>query len=130
ALESYEWLFSALLCWCLLTSFWAISPMSSIEGLITLIGGFASVLIYSRGLVNPFSIRRALWFYLIGALVVGTYALSSYETTALVQRDAANNYEWTPSVLGEGVGLSSGEVARPLSTGLLAALLLWGAESR
>src|SRR5438093_6822339 len=68
ALEGYEWLFSALLLWCVLTPFWATSPMASIESLVTLIGGFATFLVYCRGLVNLLSIRRVLWFYVIGAL--------------------------------------------------------------
>jgi putative inorganic carbon (HCO3(-)) transporter len=129
-LEAQELLYLAFAAWALVTVLWAPDPFLVTAQYVTLLGTGACFMVFGRGLVDLHSIRRALWFFVVGSIILGGYAHYYYETSTYIQRSAADNYDLIVSTLGKGADLSSPELARATAVGFLAALFIWETEKR
>lgn len=121
-LEGPDYLYLAFVAWGLISGLWAHNFRGYVESAVTVLGGLACYLLFSRALIDQLAVRRALWFFVLGALVLGTYSLLDYDTSGWVQRGAEDDYDWVPSTLGYTTGVTGGLLGRSTSVAVVAAL--------
>jgi len=121
-----EFLVIAWLAWSGLSLLWTIDFTMGTGILLSNIGGFAVLYLFSRGFKNVDQIRRCCWFYMTGTTLITLVILPYYQTNSAFTRV---NGRLIPSALGLGFGFSPHEVSRTLAISMICALMLWQYET-
>ncbi|MBI4520807.1 MAG: O-antigen ligase family protein, partial [Gemmatimonadetes bacterium] len=84
-LSTPEWLFLAVILWGGTTLLWAPDMERGLEGLFTLLGLFAFLFVFGRGIPDRDTLIRCLWFIVVGMLALSIVLLPFYERSAYVE---------------------------------------------
>lgn len=128
-LEIEELILLLFVTWAFLSGLWIHTLKGAVEASVTVIGGVVCFFLFSRGLIDRLSLRRVVWFYVLGVLFLGTFSLLNYSAVANIQRGAEDSFDWVPSTLGWASGVTSVLLARATAVGVIGAIFVGSMET-